>query len=121
MRNRLTRTSKPRLAVVSPFLSKSHGTERMVVEWITHLAGDFEVHVYSQSIQDLDLSTVTWHRIPKLPGPHIFNYLLWFGANHIWRRWDRSIRGLQQDLTFSPGTNCLDADVVSVHIVFAEF
>ena len=121
MRNRLDRSSKPRLAVVSPFLSKSHGTERMVVEWITHLAGDFEVHVYSQSIQDIDLSKVTWHRIPKLPGPHIFNYLLWFAANHIWRRWDRSIGGLQQDLTFSPGTNCLDADVVSVHIVFAEF
>jgi glycosyltransferase involved in cell wall biosynthesis len=93
----------------------------MVVEWITHMTGDFDVHVYSQRIEDLDLSKITWHRIPKLPGPHIFNYLWWFVANHIWRRWDRHVRGLGQDLTFSPGINCLDADVVSVHIVFAEF
>jgi UDP-glucose:(heptosyl)LPS alpha-1,3-glucosyltransferase len=30
------------------------------------------------------------------------------------------LRGLKCDLVYSPGINCLDADVVSVHIVFAE-
>ena len=112
---------KIRLAVVSPFLDKSHGTERIAVEWIAQIAGDFDIHVYSQRIEDLDLSTITWHRIPKLPGPHIFNFVWWFGANHAWRAWDRRVRNLDCDLVYSPGVNCFDANAVSVHIVFAEF
>ncbi len=113
-------TLRPRLAVVSPFLDKSHGTERMVVEWISHLADDFEIHVYSQDVEDIDLSKVVWHRIPKLKGPHLLNFLWWFLANHVCRAWNRA-RGLNHDLVFSPGINCLDPDAVSVHIVFAEF
>ena len=112
---------KPRLAVVSPFLSRSYGTERIVVEWIEQLADRFDIHIYSQHVEDVDLSRMSWHRIPKLAGPHLFNFLWWLGANHLWRKWDRYVRGLDCDLVFTPGTNCLDADVISVHIVFAEF
>ena len=115
------RRNKARLAVVSPFLDKSHGTERIAVEWIAQIAGEFDVHIYSQHVEDLDLSTVAWHRIPKLPGPHITNFLWWFGANHLWRAWDRRAKNLEYDLVYSPGVNCFDADAVSVHIVFAEF
>ena len=114
-------TKKIRLAVVSPFLDKSHGTERIAVEWIAQIAGSFDVHIYSQSVEDLDLSSVTWHRIPKIPGPHIVNFAWWFAANHVWRAWDRRVRRLDYDLVYSPGVNCFDADAVSVHIVFAEF
>jgi UDP-glucose:(heptosyl)LPS alpha-1,3-glucosyltransferase len=112
---------KPRLAVVSPFLDKRHGTERIVVEWISCLTEAFEIHVYSQELEDLDLGEITWHRISKLPGPHLFNFLWWFAANHCRRAWDRNFGGLRYDVVFTPGTNCLDADVISVHIVFAEF
>jgi glycosyltransferase involved in cell wall biosynthesis len=111
---------KPRLTVVSPFLDKSHGTERMVIEWLARLVDEFEVHIYSQRVEDVDLSKVTWHRIRKLRGPHIVSYLWWLAANHVSRFWDR-LRGLKYDLVFSPGINCFDADAVSVHIVFAEF
>jgi glycosyltransferase involved in cell wall biosynthesis len=107
--------------VVSPTLDKSHGTERRVVEWISQLAGQFEIHVYSQRVRDLDPSKFTLHRIPQLPGPHLANFLWWFVANWLWRWWDRHFRGLRHDLVFSPGPNCLDADVISVHIVFAEY
>jgi len=112
---------KPRLAVVSPFLDKRHGTERRAVEWVCRLADIFEIHVYSQDVKDLNLSRIFWHRIPKLPGPHLLNFLWWFAANHLWRAWDRSVRGLRQDILFSPGVNCFRADAVSVHIVFAEY
>lgn len=112
---------KAQLAIVSPFLEKSHGTERIIVEWITQLAGEFEIHIYSQSVKDVDLSSIVWHRIPALPGPHLLNFLWWFAANHLWRFWDRRFRGLGPDIVFSPGVNCFDADAVSVHIVFAEF
>ena len=112
---------RPRVAVVSPFLDKSHGTERIIIEWITRLSPDFEFHIYSQKVEDLDLSTVVWHRIPKLRGPHLLNYLWWFAANRLKRAWDRRVRGLNFEVVFSPGVNCLDADVISVHIVFGEF
>ena len=112
---------KCRLAFVSPFLDKRHGTERRVVEWISYLSETFEIHIYSQRVEDVDLSKVAWHRIPKLPGPHIFDFIWWFAANHAWRWFDRQFRGLRYDLVFSPGANCLDADVVSVHILFSDY
>jgi len=112
---------RPRLAVVSPFLDKHHGTERRVVEWISYLAKAFEIHIYSQRVEDVDLSKIVWHRIPMLKGPHVLNFVWWFAANHIWRSFDRRFRGLHYDLVFTPGANCLDADVVSVHILFSEY
>ena len=111
---------RPRLAVVSPFVDKRHGTERPVAEWLNRAAEMFEIHVYSQQVEDLDLSRITWHRIPKIPGPHLLNYLWWFIANHLWRAWDKQFRRLRHDLVYTPGVNCLDADVISVHIMFAE-
>jgi glycosyltransferase involved in cell wall biosynthesis len=113
--------SKPRLAVVSPFLDKTNGTERIVAEWIARLNGEFEIHIYSQHVEDVDLSAVQWHRIWRLPGPHLFSFLWWFAANHVRRAWDRRVHGLRYDIVFSPGVNCLNADAVSIHIVFAEF
>jgi glycosyltransferase involved in cell wall biosynthesis len=107
--------------VVSPFIDKRHGTERRVAEWIGQLSPTYEIHIYSQAVRDVDLASITWHRIPKFPGPHIFNYLWWFAANHAVRHWHARMRGLRPDLVFSPGINCLDADAVSVHIVFAEY
>ncbi len=111
---------RPRLAVVSPFVDKHHGTERYVAEWLSRLTDQFEIHVYSQSVEDLDSSRISWHKISKLPGPHILNYLWWFICNQLRRSWDARFNGLRYDLIFSPGINCLDADVISVHIVFAE-
>jgi glycosyltransferase involved in cell wall biosynthesis len=112
---------RPRIAVISPFLDKGHGTERIIIEWMSRLDRDFAFHVYSQHVEDLDRSRIVWHRVPRLPGPHLFNYLWWFGANHLWRAWHRRFRSLTYDVVFSPGVNCLDADVISVHIVFREF
>src|ERR1700733_3985705 len=113
--------AKPRIAVVSPFLDKRHGTERCVSEQIERLAQDYEIHVYSTSIQDIDFEKITYHHIPRFPGPHLLRYIWFFLANHFWRRWDGVFRKLDFDLVFSPGINCLDADVMAVHIVFTEF
>jgi UDP-glucose:(heptosyl)LPS alpha-1,3-glucosyltransferase len=112
---------KPRLAVVSPFLDKRHGSERITIEWLSHLPHEFDIHVYSQRVEDFDESKFTWHRIPKLPGPHLLNFLWWVAANRLWRYWDARFRGLRHDLVFSAGVNCLDADAICVHIVFAEY
>ena len=113
--------AKPRIAIVSPFLDKRHGTERCVAEQIERLAQDYEIHVYSTSIQDVDLSKIIWHRVPALRGPHLARYIWFFLANHLRRWWDGAFRKLRFDLVFSPGINCLDADIIAVHIVFTEF
>ncbi len=113
--------NKLRLAVVSPFLDKRNGTERIVIEWLSHLPDAFEIHVYSQRVEDIDFSRITWHRIPKLPGPHLINFLWWFAANHLWRSFDKWFHNVNYDLVYSPGANCLDADAISVHIVFADY
>jgi glycosyltransferase involved in cell wall biosynthesis len=112
--------SKPRLVVVSPFVDKRHGTERRVAECIQRLAGEYDIHVYSNRVEDVDLDKITWHRIPSLPGPHLVAYLWWFAANHLWRWRDRHRNGSTTSLIYSPGINCLDADVISVHAVFAR-
>ncbi len=125
-----------RIAVVSPFLDRQHGTERCIVEQIEYFLRQpgCEIHIYSQSIQDLDVvrferspvppstsGKTVWHRIPTLPGPHLLNFLWWYFANQALRWYQQKFRGLRFDLVFSPGINCRDADAIVVHIVFHEF
>lgn len=112
---------RPCVAVVSPFLDKSYGSERIVVEWLSHLPDTFDIHIYSQHVEDLDLSRFTWHRIPKLPLPHLLNFLWWLAACHLWIGWHERFRGLRHDLIFSSGANYPGADAICVHIVFAEY
>ena len=112
--------SKARIAVVSPFVDKRHGTERCLAEQLERLARDYEIHLFSSRVKDTDLSGIEWHRVPEIPGPHLTKYLFWFAANHVCR-WNAGRRGGRSfDLVYSPGINCLDADVVLVHVVFAE-
>jgi glycosyltransferase involved in cell wall biosynthesis len=114
-------SSKPRLVVVSPFLDKRHGTERCVAEQVERLSDAYEIHLYSERVEDIDLSKIKWHWVPVPPGPHVFRYVWWLMANHICRWIDRRFRGVDPDVVYSPGVNCVDADVIAVHIVFAEF
>ncbi|MFZ3201301.1 MAG: glycosyltransferase family 4 protein [Candidatus Acidiferrales bacterium] len=110
-----------RIAVVSPFLDKQHGTERCVAEQLERLSGDYEFHLYSTRVEGVDLARIHWRRIPSAPGPPLFRYAWWFIANHLTRWWDSRFGNGRYDLLYSPGINCLDADIVAVHIVFAEF
>jgi glycosyltransferase involved in cell wall biosynthesis len=112
--------SRRRIAVVSPFIDKRHGTERRVAEFVTRLADEYEFHIYSNRVEDIDLARVVWRRVPALPGPHLLGYLWWLAANHICRWRDRA-KGIVPDVVYSPGINCLDADAISVHILFAGF
>jgi UDP-glucose:(heptosyl)LPS alpha-1,3-glucosyltransferase len=118
-----------RIAVVSPFVDKRHGTERCLAEEIERLARVYgcEIHLYSQRVEDLHLGSwssiaagITWHKVPGIPGPQLLKYFWWFAVNHLWRWWDCHVRNLRFDLVYSPGINCLDADVITVHVVFAN-
>ena len=121
-----------RLAVVSPFLDRQHGTELCVIEQLERFVRTYNwaIELYSQRVEQLkDLRSasdpdeppqgfIRWHKLSEIPGPHLLKYLWWFFANQ-WRRWwDRRSGGPHPDLVYSPGINCLDADVIVVHIVF---
>lgn len=92
-----------------------------MVEQIHALADDFEFHIYSSRVEDLDLQKVVWHRIPAIPGPLLVGFIWFFCANHIARWFDGAFRNMRAGLVCSPGINCFDADLIVVHIVFAEF
>lgn len=115
-----TPVRRPRIVVLSPFVDKRHGTERCVAEQIEHLAGVYEIHLYSSRVEDVDLTGITWHRVPALGGPHLFGYIWWLCANRFQRWRDAKFRGIAPDVIYSPGVNCLDADVVSVHVLFSK-
>jgi UDP-glucose:(heptosyl)LPS alpha-1,3-glucosyltransferase len=120
-----------RLTVVSPFVDRRHGTERALAEVLERLARDYhcEIHLYAQRVEDLALTpktprasresgAISWHKVPSIPGPHLLQFVCWILLNSICRGWDRRVRGISCDLVFSPGINCLDADVVLVHAIF---
>jgi UDP-glucose:(heptosyl)LPS alpha-1,3-glucosyltransferase len=124
-----------RLAVVSPFLDRQHGTEMCVVEQIERLVQEngWNIDLYCQHVSDLhgvrlasgsaqsQCRSIQWHKVSDIPGPHLLKFIWWFSANH-WQRWrDRRSGRVRADLVYTPGTNCLDADVIMVHIVFHAF
>ncbi len=120
-----------RIAVVSPFVDRRHGTERALAELLERLARDgrCEIHLYAQRVEDLALDrpaaprgkgsgAIVWHKVPSIPGPHLLQFLSWLLLNSFCRRWDRWVHGVRYDLVLSPGINCLEADVVIVHALF---
>ena len=124
-----------RLAVVSPFLDRQHGTELCIIEQIERLArkDHWRIELYSQKVSQLsgvrpacavspnEPDAIRWHQVSDIPGPHLLKYLWWFLANYWQRWWDRRSGRVRPDLVYSPGINCPDADVIVVHIVFHEF
>ncbi len=116
----LTEPRRPRLAVVTPFVDRRHGTERCLAEQIDRLKTRFEVHLFARRVLDLDLQDVIWHRIPGPARPHLFAFLWWYMANRYAQRHYQRRTGEKFNLVYSAGINCSDADVISVHVLFSE-
>ena len=122
-----------RLAVVSPFVDRRHGTERALAELLERLAGEYhcEIHLYAERVEDLavidsktprtgESGCIVWHKVPSIPGPHLVKFIGWMATNGFLRWWQRAFRGLSFDLVLSPGINCFNADVIIVHVVFSR-
>ena len=120
-----------RLAVLSPFVDRRHGTERALAELLERLARDYgcEIHLYAQHVEDLLVTdsqsqrntkagVIYWHKVPSIPGPHVLRFLGWIVLNEFLRRWHAWTGRASCDLVLSPGINCLYPDVVIVHALF---
>jgi len=120
-----------RIAVISPFVDRRHGTERALAESLDRLAAQYRdtVDLYAQKVSNLSCKPestavanaaggIIWHRVSTFPGPHLMQFVGWLLLN----RWTRSRierrSHIAPDIVFSPGINTLDADVILVHAVF---
>jgi hypothetical protein len=95
-----------RIAVISPFVDRQHGTERAVGELIEHLStqhGD-QIDLYAQRVSGTNVKSqlakrsakpaapqstkqpaegtddgfgITWHQVRSFPGPHLIQFLAW--------------------------------------------
>jgi glycosyltransferase involved in cell wall biosynthesis len=125
-----------RLAVVTPFVDKQHGTERVLAELLELLAAKHgvEIHLYAQRVSDIPLSSsekplpetsragkIIWHRVSAIPGPHLFQFVWWYVANRVTRWHNAKFHGLNLDLSYTPGINAPDVQAITVHIVFHAF
>lgn len=120
-----------RLAVVSPFLDRSHGTERALSEVLVRLAKNYpcEIHLFAQKVTDLPTisfrensppqrGAIVWHPVKSSGGPHLLQFLVWYFRNRKRRKEFARRSGKPFDLVFSPGINCSDADAIIVHALF---
>jgi glycosyltransferase involved in cell wall biosynthesis len=120
-----------RIAVVSPFVDRRHGTERALAELLERLSGKYgcEIHLFANQVQDLpvqrpasssrpEMNVIYWHKVPRCFGPHALQFICWILFNTLIRFRLRMFSGYDFALVLSPGINCLDADLVIVHAVF---
>jgi len=122
------------IVVVSPFLDRRHGTELCIIEQIERLSSRYGwgIHLFSQRVENVNgLVTddpkgiasgfIRWYRVFDIPGPHVLKFLWWFFANRAVRK--QALKRFEDRplLVYSPGINCLDADAITVHIVFHAF
>ena len=120
-----------RIAVISPFVDRQHGTERALAELLDRLSaqhGD-TIDLYAQKVGDFNYEPessvekpghgrIIWHRVKALPGPHLMQFIGWFLSNRWTRRRQERVSRITPDVVFSPGINATDADVILVHAVF---
>ncbi|MBA3652986.1 MAG: glycosyltransferase family 4 protein [Actinobacteria bacterium] len=107
------------LAVVSPEIHRHGGTERVVAEQVDRWKESCDIRVYTMDCHEIDVNGLLIRRTRRPPGPQLFVFVWWMIANSVRRRIDARRLG-PPDVTYSAGVNCLNADVVSVHIVFTR-
>lgn len=107
------------VCVVTPSLHRTGGTERCLTEQVARWRDRFDLRLCTMEIgYDVDLDDVAVLTVPRLPGPHVMRFGWWFVANHL-ARWCNWRDGTAGEIVVSPGINCLDADAVGVHMLFA--
>jgi UDP-glucose:(heptosyl)LPS alpha-1,3-glucosyltransferase len=120
-----------RLAFLSPFIDLAHGTERSAAELLERLSRQYgcEIHLFSHSVTGLPLhaasapknpaaGSITWHKVPAVPGPHLIQFLAWLLLNSWVRMRHKISSPCPFDLVISPGINSLRADLIIVHALF---
>ena len=82
-----------RLAVVSPFVDRRHGTERALPNYSSGSRGIMAAKsICTPRVADGDrdpsrrspgAGTIFWHRVPTIPGPHLVKFVGWMLLNSV--------------------------------------
>lgn len=89
-------------------VNRRDGSARAVIEVAERLARKHEVHLFARTVEDADLSNMTWH---KMPGPGWPDFLD-FATYHYLA--DYKIRSGDFDIIHSCGNNALEANVITI-------
>ncbi|HUJ40887.1 MAG TPA: glycosyltransferase family 4 protein [Candidatus Acidoferrales bacterium] len=99
-----------RIAVVTPELHRTGGTERATAELVGALAREHDVCLYSALRSGVDGVRVCHHPVTVLPGPGITRHLNFFVAASL-AIWRGERRHGAYDCVYSPGPNCAQVNV----------
>jgi len=103
-------SSALRIAVVTPELHSTGGTERATAALVKALARDHEVCLYSHLWSGDADSQICHHPVPVLPGPGLVRQLSFFAAASL-AVWRGERRHGAYDCVYSPGANCTQVNV----------
>ncbi len=99
-----------RIAVVTPELHRTRGTERANAEFVAAFARDHEVCLYAHHWEPDPGVNICFHRVPVVSWPGIASYLSFYAAASlaVWREERR--HGAYHGV-YSPGANCRQVSV----------
>jgi glycosyltransferase involved in cell wall biosynthesis len=99
-----------RMAVVTPELHRTGGTERANAEFVANFAREHQVCLYAHVWTPDPGVNVCFHYVPVMPWPGIARYLSFFGAASL-AVWLGERRHGAYDGIYSPGANCRQVSV----------
>ena len=88
--------------------NRRDGSARAVNEVAERLAKKHEVHLYARKAEDLDLSQISWHRVPGVNWAEVID----FGSYYL--EVNRRVRPGQFDIVHSIGCNTQRGNVITI-------
>jgi UDP-glucose:(heptosyl)LPS alpha-1,3-glucosyltransferase len=115
-----SRNETLRIAVVTPELHGTGGTERVTSEIVARLARQHRVCLFAHRWALQSDVNVCFHRVPVLGGIGLIRYLSFFCSASL-AVWRASRRHGPYAAVYSPGPNCAQASVVTAHFCQARY
>lgn len=88
--------------------NRRDGSARAVNEVAERLAKKHDVHLYARKAEDLDLSWISWHRVPGVNWAEVID----FGSYYL--EVNRRVRPGQYDIVHSIGCNTQRGNVITI-------
>jgi UDP-glucose:(heptosyl)LPS alpha-1,3-glucosyltransferase len=89
-------------------VNRRDGSARAVIEVAERLARKHEVHLFARTVEDADLSNMTWHKMPGPGWPEVADF-----ASYRWQT-RRKLKLSDFDIIHSIGCNAWEANVVTI-------
>ncbi len=101
-----------RIAVVTPEMIRTRGTERANAEMVARLARENRICLFAHHWEPDGTPGICFHRVPVMPWPGLLRFLTFF-ASATWQVRRAERRHGTYDAVYSPGPNCRQVQVSS--------